>query len=102
MMDGKCSMGGFATVTREECFIPPSDHPQNCDLFLHYAGAEAGALPPVKAPQVSGITVQLEMHALWQQFDQLGTEMIVTKAGRLVNHEVAMVVALFLPSDLLL
>uniref|UniRef100_A0A674MZF7 T-box domain-containing protein n=1 Tax=Takifugu rubripes TaxID=31033 RepID=A0A674MZF7_TAKRU len=29
-----------------------------------------------------GITVQLEMPALWQQFDQLGTEMIVTKAGR--------------------
>ncbi|XP_056906284.1 T-box transcription factor TBX1-B-like [Takifugu flavidus] len=70
------------------------DHPQNCDLFLRYASADGGALPPVgalppggalpptKAPQVSGITVQLEMPALWQQFDQLGTEMIVTKAGR--------------------
>uniref|UniRef100_A0A8C5DPC6 T-box domain-containing protein n=1 Tax=Gouania willdenowi TaxID=441366 RepID=A0A8C5DPC6_GOUWI len=35
-----------------------------------------------KASQVSGVRVQLEMQALWQQFDQLGTEMIVTKAGR--------------------
>ncbi|XP_018595913.1 T-box transcription factor TBX1-like [Scleropages formosus] len=35
-----------------------------------------------KAPQVAGIKVQLEMSALWQQFDQLGMEMIVTKAGR--------------------
>uniref|UniRef100_A0A3P8UEV3 T-box domain-containing protein n=1 Tax=Amphiprion percula TaxID=161767 RepID=A0A3P8UEV3_AMPPE len=35
-----------------------------------------------KAPQVIGVRVQLEMQTLWQQFDQLGTEMIVTKAGR--------------------
>ncbi|XP_041796652.1 T-box transcription factor TBX1 [Chelmon rostratus] len=41
-----------------------------------------GSLSSAKAPQVSGVRVQLEMHALWQQFDQLGTEMIVTKAGR--------------------
>ncbi|XP_060929407.1 T-box transcription factor TBX1 [Limanda limanda] len=41
-----------------------------------------GSLLSTKAPKVSGVRVQLEMHALWQQFDQLGTEMIVTKAGR--------------------
>uniref|UniRef100_A0AAQ4PWM1 T-box domain-containing protein n=1 Tax=Gasterosteus aculeatus aculeatus TaxID=481459 RepID=A0AAQ4PWM1_GASAC len=41
-----------------------------------------GSLSGAKAPQVSGVRVQLEMHALWRQFDQLGTEMIVTKAGR--------------------
>ncbi|XP_068172595.1 T-box transcription factor TBX1 [Antennarius striatus] len=41
-----------------------------------------GLLPISKATQVSGVKVQLEMHALWKQFDQLGTEMIVTKAGR--------------------
>ncbi|KAI5626345.1 T-box transcription factor TBX1-like, partial [Silurus asotus] len=35
-----------------------------------------------KAPQVARIRVQLETYRLWQQFDQLGTEMIVTKAGR--------------------
>ncbi|XP_075330370.1 T-box transcription factor TBX1-like [Odontesthes bonariensis] len=41
-----------------------------------------GALLNAKAPQVSGVRVQLEMQALWQQFNQLGTEMIVTKSGR--------------------
>lgn len=28
------------------------------------------------------LTVQLEMKPLWDEFDSLGTEMIVTKAGR--------------------
>lgn len=54
---------------------------QNCDLSLPCC-AEGGAQLSDKAPQVSGVRVQLEMQALWLQFDQLGTEMIVTKAGR--------------------
>ncbi|KAG7270522.1 hypothetical protein CRUP_026414, partial [Coryphaenoides rupestris] len=43
---------------------------------------EQGSPTCSKAPQVSRVRVQLEMQALWQQFDQLGMEMIVTKAGR--------------------
>ncbi|XP_077467797.1 T-box transcription factor TBX1-A-like [Stigmatopora argus] len=39
-------------------------------------------LSNVKAPPVNQVRVELEMHSLWQEFDQLGTEMIVTKAGR--------------------
>lgn len=39
-----------------------------------------------KNPRVSSVTVQLEMKALWEEFNQLGTEMIVTKAGRCVWH----------------
>ncbi|XP_006171422.1 T-box transcription factor TBX10 [Tupaia chinensis] len=35
-----------------------------------------------KNPCVSSVTVQLEMKPLWEEFNQLGTEMIVTKAGR--------------------
>lgn len=35
-----------------------------------------------KVAKVASVRVQLEMHTLWEQFDQLGTEMIVTKAGR--------------------
>ncbi|XP_042342850.1 T-box transcription factor TBX1-A [Plectropomus leopardus] len=54
---------------------------QSCELSLPCC-ADGGLLSSAKAPQVSGVRVQLEMHALWQQFDQLGTEMIVTKAGR--------------------
>ena len=42
--------------------------------------------PPV-SPTVGNLAnarVELEMKTLWDEFYQLGTEMIVTKAGRLV------------------
>lgn len=35
-----------------------------------------------KNAKVASVSVQLEMKALWDEFNQLGTEMIVTKAGR--------------------
>uniref|UniRef100_A0A8C3ACA5 T-box domain-containing protein n=1 Tax=Cyclopterus lumpus TaxID=8103 RepID=A0A8C3ACA5_CYCLU len=54
---------------------------QSCELSLPCC-ADGGSPSSAKAHQVNGVRVQLEMHALWQQFDQLGTEMIVTKAGR--------------------
>nr|XP_012612859.1 T-box transcription factor TBX10 isoform X1 [Microcebus murinus] len=46
----------------------------------HAATEPAGQGP--KNPRVSNVTVQLEMRPLWEEFNQLGTEMIVTKAGR--------------------
>jgi hypothetical protein len=36
-------------------------------------------------PKLASIKVQIESKSLWDEFDQLGTEMIVTKAGRLAN-----------------
>lgn len=33
-------------------------------------------------PKLMNLAVQLEGKALWDEFDRLGTEMIVTKAGR--------------------
>lgn len=33
-------------------------------------------------PKLANIKVQLESKSLWDEFDSLGTEMIVTKAGR--------------------
>lgn len=33
-------------------------------------------------PKLLNLSAQLEMKALWDEFDELGTEMIVTKAGR--------------------
>uniref|UniRef100_A0A3B3U7A0 T-box domain-containing protein n=1 Tax=Poecilia latipinna TaxID=48699 RepID=A0A3B3U7A0_9TELE len=54
---------------------------QSCELSLPGC-TDGGALFISKAPQVCGVRVQLEMQALWRQFDQLGTEMIVTKSGR--------------------
>ncbi|XP_043974795.1 T-box transcription factor TBX1 [Gambusia affinis] len=54
---------------------------QSCELSLPDC-TDGGTLFITKAPQVCGVRVQLEMQALWRQFDQLGTEMIVTKSGR--------------------
>ena len=33
-------------------------------------------------PRLSSVVGQLEMKPLWEEFNELGTEMIVTKAGR--------------------
>ncbi|CAO2584126.1 T-box transcription factor TBX10 [Lemmus lemmus] len=51
------------------------------------SGSEAQAMVEAtgqgpKNPCVSSVMVQLEMKPLWEEFNQLGTEMIVTKAGR--------------------
>ena len=35
--------------------------------------------------KLSGVNASLEMKALWDEFNELGTEMIVTKAGRFVG-----------------
>jgi hypothetical protein len=37
-------------------------------------------------PKLVSIRVQIESKSLWDEFDQLGTEMIVTKAGRFVFY----------------
>ncbi|XP_043826089.1 T-box transcription factor TBX10 [Dromiciops gliroides] len=56
-----------APAATEPCRLDPGEaHPQ----------------PGWKNPHVSNVTVQLEMKSLWEEFNQLGTEMIVTKAGR--------------------
>ncbi|XP_016059718.1 PREDICTED: T-box transcription factor TBX1 [Miniopterus natalensis] len=44
--------------------------------------AAASKAPVKKNAKVASVSVQLEMKALWDEFNQLGTEMIVTKAGR--------------------
>ncbi|GLD59035.1 T-box transcription factor TBX1-like protein, partial [Lates japonicus] len=75
-MAGECSTPHIPALP---CSVPQL--PQSCELSPPCC-ADGGSLSNAKAPQVSGVRVQLEMHALWQQFDQLGTEMIVTKAGR--------------------
>lgn len=46
------------------------------------SSSNSSKAPIKKNPKVANITVQLEMKALWDEFNQLGTEMIVTKAGR--------------------
>jgi hypothetical protein len=36
-----------------------------------------------------GIRIELQMRDLWQRFYELGTEMIITKAGRYVKKRLA-------------
>ncbi|XP_053225237.1 T-box transcription factor TBX1 isoform X1 [Podarcis raffonei] len=69
---------------------PPPPQPPGSDTPESGGGggggggsAPASAKAPVKKnPKVANVNVQLEMKALWDEFNQLGTEMIVTKAGR--------------------
>ncbi|XP_038260909.2 T-box transcription factor TBX10 [Dermochelys coriacea] len=58
-----------------------------CGRFGVPAGEGAAGLgdsiqPARKNQHVSNVSVQLEMRSLWEEFNSLGTEMIVTKAGR--------------------
>ncbi|XP_067911643.1 T-box transcription factor TBX1 [Heterodontus francisci] len=54
----------------------------NADSSSCSSATSSSKAPVKKNPKVANITVQLEMKALWDEFNQLGTEMIVTKAGR--------------------
>ncbi|XP_078502502.1 T-box transcription factor TBX10-like [Lissotriton helveticus] len=64
--------------------------PQACGRYCssgvnseeHCSEARQRPKGPPKNPRVQGVRVELEMQALWEEFDRLGTEMIVTKAGR--------------------
>ncbi|XP_051777079.1 T-box transcription factor TBX1 isoform X2 [Erpetoichthys calabaricus] len=62
---------------------PQSDSGSSSCSSVSSANSTPNSKPPVKKnPKVANINVQLEMKALWDEFNQLGTEMIVTKAGR--------------------
>ncbi|XP_041090806.1 T-box transcription factor TBX1 [Polyodon spathula] len=77
---------------------PPNPHHytdlylESCALRERHGHPPLGASLPQGVPSAGGgvqknikvasIGVQLEMKGLWDKFNQLGTEMIVTKAGR--------------------
>ncbi|KAJ3604418.1 hypothetical protein NHX12_029159 [Muraenolepis orangiensis] len=54
----------------------------NCSPSSSHSTPNSSKSMVKKNPKVANINVQLEMKALWDEFNQLGTEMIVTKAGR--------------------
>jgi hypothetical protein len=43
--------------------------------------------------KLASVSCQLEMKSLWDEFDELGTEMIVTKAGRYVVFFILLVLS---------
>ena len=81
------SAGLGVLVPSETCALPMTSSSWESRLVSPFpsgpspGSAGAQAMGP-KNPHVSSVTVQLEMKALWEEFNQLGTEMIVTKAGR--------------------
>ncbi|XP_030593546.1 T-box transcription factor TBX1 isoform X3 [Archocentrus centrarchus] len=65
----------------------PGQAPSNDNGTANCSSSSSNSTPNNKTivkknPKVANINVQLEMKALWDEFNQLGTEMIVTKAGR--------------------
>ena len=59
---------------------------ENCDERTVVGVPQNGELPTsgkVCHQNLQHVFAQLEMKQLWDEFHQLGTEMIVTKAGRL-------------------
>lgn len=49
-------------------------------LPLHMAQPQQIMMP--RRPTLPGVDAKLENNELWQQFHQIGTEMIITKSGR--------------------
>lgn len=60
---------------------PSEDEVGEGESSAEGAGAGAGAKRPLH-PALLGAGAALEAKPLWEEFHQLGTEMIVTKAGR--------------------
>ncbi|XP_062128112.1 T-box transcription factor TBX6 [Drosophila sulfurigaster albostrigata] len=55
-----------------------------CGMFASHFAAAPSLPPPPPPPQPSlpGVSAKLENNELWQQFHNIGTEMIITKSGR--------------------
>lgn len=74
------------------CFLPTANNLKFsvdplCGLLPSYAGHfVAPPPPPPPQPTLPGdVEAKLENNELWQQFHSIGTEMIITKSGRLVS-----------------
>ena len=63
------------------CFPASSTSPQTRCSSTENPNTENQPKKPLH-PKLSNVVAQLEMKPLWDEFNELGTEMIVTKAGR--------------------
>ena len=63
-------------VDEEEATVPDSTSPEKTTVIAPVAEARSGEVT------VSGVQVTLLERGLWEKFSKLGTEMIITKAGR--------------------
>lgn len=63
--------------------IPPTHGASTAAMMAHRHLAAAAAASVKSDPNIK---ISLENAELWQQFHQIGTEMIITKLGRCVTH----------------
>uniref|UniRef100_T1J6G1 T-box domain-containing protein n=1 Tax=Strigamia maritima TaxID=126957 RepID=T1J6G1_STRMM len=70
-------------ISKDRGLIQGKNVDENCDDGNKSATASPHSAPKKPMhPKLVGVTISLEMKALWDEFNELGTEMIVTKAGR--------------------
>jgi len=69
--------------------IPPPTSPFLPSLYSDLATEALGSMQAMQSRvgseetlECEDITIELQMRDLWQRFFELGTEMIITKAGR--------------------
>ncbi|CAF0746794.1 unnamed protein product [Brachionus calyciflorus] len=63
-------------------FVNPDAFGSIGSSYLGQNSNQANSSEKYLHPKLASIKVQIESKSLWDEFDQLGTEMIVTKAGR--------------------
>ena len=78
-------MGTGVKSTKSQPISEQDAERQACTEFQQNVSAMALTRTLSMVSQLSQIRIELEMKALWDDFNQFGTEMIVTKAGRWVD-----------------
>ncbi|XP_061906780.1 T-box transcription factor TBX5b isoform X1 [Entelurus aequoreus] len=72
---------GLAERPDSNCMDSPKESKQESPSTYHFKSS-ASPLTPSSQPGMEGIKVYLHDRELWTRFDEVGTEMIITKAGR--------------------
>ncbi|KAL3856656.1 hypothetical protein ACJMK2_011384 [Sinanodonta woodiana] len=67
--------------SKQETDINSNDQTSECNSCPENVKTNDDSKKPLHQKLIN-VTAQLEMKSLWDEFDELGTEMIVTKAGR--------------------
>ncbi|XP_054630911.1 T-box transcription factor TBX5b [Dunckerocampus dactyliophorus] len=72
---------GLAERPDSSCMDSPKEHKQESPTSYNFKSS-ASPLTPSSHQGMEGIKVYLHDRELWTRFDEVGTEMIITKAGR--------------------
>lgn len=80
-------------VSDDECADPPpAKRMKSSSSEIATDGKDAEVFDMSSKDDLRNITVELEGKELWERFSELGTEMIITKAGRWGTYESSVLV----------